>query len=205
MVCFRKRAAISPLIATLLIVAIAVSMSVMLFVSTSSYLAGLVAFGAGQQPFQNQATRSLLVAENTVAKNYLTGFPTDGYIELFVRNVGGYSPLGLGSVTVSSPPTNGGLTKSFLSTLSGTTWSQPYTNVYVCSELASSASCETTSNPTLCTSQPSAYTALPIQQTAKIWIAWCSGASPKPATGDTIQVQVATIVGASTIVTITFP
>jgi flagellin-like protein len=216
-----RRSGVSAVIGALIMVAIAVSLSAALFVSTTGYLSGLTSSLGNAQPGQNRATQSIVVVENTVAKAYTTGFSsalTNGYVVLYVRNVGSV-PLTLGSLTVTAPPTNAGQTKSFTAIMTPTptspstgTWSAPFGatgNVYVCSELPSvlpaQSNCATTN---LCTSQGvvSSLAALTVQQnTARIWIAWCPGALPKPVSGDAFQIQVSSTVGASNIVTINVP
>lgn len=204
----KKRSGVSALISTLLLVAIAVTLSVALFVSTTGYLSGLTSSIGNAQPGQNRAAQTIISIENTVSKAYTTNFtsnPSNGYVELFVRNVGGVS-LTLGSVAVTAPPTNGGQNKSFLSVLSAGTWSTPSVrNVVVCSEATNETSCETS---LACKSSASPLTQLTSQQnTAKIWIEWCSHptGSPVPESGDAFQIQVSSTVGASNIITINVP
>lgn len=192
-------------------VSIAVSLSAALFVSTTGYLSGLTGALGNVQPGQNRAAQSILTIENYVAKSYVngTGFtahPTNGYVELFIRNVGTVS-LTLGSVTVTAPPTNGGQTKSFTSTLvainsTSGTWSPPYSHVFICSELTSQTICEVSSP---CTSANSTSNLSTKVNTAELWIKWCNGASPAPNPGDAFQIQVTSTVGASNIITINMP
>lgn len=203
---FSHRRGVSAVISALLMVAIAVSLSAALFVSTSGYLSGLTNNIGSNQPGQNKAAQSILTIENYVAKTYTTGFaanPTNGYVELFVRNVGAVS-LTLGSVTITAPPTNGGQSKSFLAAFSSSssTWSSPYSDVYVCSEATSSVTCEVTSP---CTSATSTGTLTSQSNTAEVWVEWCPGASPKPISGDAFQIQVTSTYGASNIITINMP
>jgi len=136
----RGRAAVSAIISTLLIIAIAVTLSAALFVSTTGYLSSLVSSGSNQQPGQSRAEESLLSIENTHAVAYSSGYPSDGYVMMYVRNVGG-TQLTLGSVTVTAPPTNGGLTKSFSSVLTGSTWGSVGTSVLVSSEATTATYC----------------------------------------------------------------
>lgn len=201
----RKRAGVSALISTLLMVAIAVSLSVTLFVSTTGYLSGLTSSIGNAQPGQNRAAQTTIVVENTVSKAFTTGFaanPTNGYVELFVRSVGGVS-LTLGSLTAVAPPTNAGQTKSFTAVLNDLTWPQPYPDVYVCSEGIADTACEVSAT---CSSTASTTNTLtPRSETAKVWVEWCPGATPAPRSGDAFQIQVSTTVGASNIITINIP
>ena len=198
----KSRSGVSAVISALLMVAIAVSLSVALFVSTTGYLSGLTSALGNQQPGQSRAAQTLLTIESTTAKAYSAGFPSDGYVVLYVRNVGSVA-LTIGSLSVTAPPTNGGQTKSFSSLLSDTTWSQPYSGVQVCSELTSQSNCDVSG---LCSAPVQSLSTLTSSQnTARIWIAWCSGASPAPKSGDAFQIQVSTTVGASNIVTINVP
>lgn len=167
-------------------VAIAVSLSVALFVSTTGYLSGLTSSLGNVQPGQNQAAQALFTIENIVAKAYTTGFtasPTNAYVELFVKSVGGVS-LTLGSLTMTTPPSNAGQRKSFSSVLTGTTWSTPYADVYICSEGANSATCEKLSP---CSSSGSLNVLTTLQNTGKVWIEWCvdTGTATGPAQSST--------------------
>jgi hypothetical protein len=183
-------------------VAIAVSLSAALFVSSTGYLSGLTNSLGNEQPGQNLAAQTLITIESTSSKAYGAGFPSDGYVVLYVRNVGGVS-LTLGSLTVTAPPTNAGQTKSFTSTLTGTSWAQPSSTLRICSELSTDANCNVAG---LCLGPiASQATLTKVQNTARIWIAWCSGASSAPKSGDAFQIQVSTTVGASNIVTINVP
>ena len=197
-----RRHGISAVISVLLLVAVAVSLSVVLFVSTTGYLSGVTGALSSQQPSQSLAAQTIISIESTTSKAYSTGFPTDGYVSLYVRNVGAVS-LTIGSLTVTAPPTNAGQTKSFSAVLTGTSWAQPYSNMRICSELPSQSNCD---GAALCAGPvASTATLTKTQNTAKVVLAWCSGASPAPRSGDAFQIQINTNVGASNIITINVP
>lgn len=214
----RERSAISAAIGALLMIAVAVVLSVALFLSATGYLSSLVSSGSSLQPGQNQAARDLLSIENAQAKACSQGLPNDCYVVLYARNVGG-SSITLGSLTLTAPPTNAGQTRSFSSVLNAQTktWSTAYSDsnevVYVCDELVNQTvpTCNgATSVPTLSTvcQQP-----LPCQQIVEVWIEWVNNSggpwslnhSPHPVTGDAFQVQISSTVGTSTIVTVAVP
>lgn len=112
----RRTKAVAPVLATLLMIAVAVAMSVIIFMWSQGFLAQTSESTGGQQGAQNQAAQSSISVEAVT-------FTKPDAITLVVRNVGAVS-VELGSVSVtpgSANPTGSHLYKPItVSTLSAT-------------------------------------------------------------------------------------
>lgn len=96
--------AVAPVLATLLMVAVAVAMSVIIFMWSQSFLAQTSESTGSQQGSQNQAAQSSIAIEAIVSNGNET-------LTVLVRNVGAVS-IELGSMTVYSLSSNAGYTGS---------------------------------------------------------------------------------------------
>ncbi len=103
-----RNSAVAPVIATLLMVAVAVAMSVIIFMWSQSFLAQTSESTGSQQGSQNQAAQSSIAIETIVNNG-------NGTITVLVRNVGAIS-VNLGSITVSSLSSNAGFKGSNIKT-----------------------------------------------------------------------------------------
>jgi hypothetical protein len=139
-----------------------------------------------------------ITIEEIVASAYSSGV-SDGSIVIYVRNVGAFFPLDLGSVTITALPLNTGLKTSIISTQQGGTWSIPITNMLICSRTTDATNCST--------GQP--LTKLGNLATAKIFIIWPKGstfsAGDFPISGDTLTMKAVTTVGAAAVETKVVP
>jgi flagellin-like protein len=118
----RQRKGVAPVLATLLMIAVAVSMSVIIFMWSQGFLSQTSASAGSQQGVQNQAAQSSISIETvTFVTSQSTDTATSPKITLIVRNVGAVS-IGLGSVTVQGISSNtgfkGSLTYAWTSTAS---------------------------------------------------------------------------------------
>ncbi len=124
----RKNMAVAPVLATLLMIAVAVAMSVIIFMWSQGFLAGTSESTGAQQGSQNQAAQSSIIVET------VTGIPGTykPNFTLLARNVGAVA-ITVGSITVTGLSSNAGFTGSLLATVfsntilnvtanDGTTW-----------------------------------------------------------------------------------
>ena len=77
----KNRKAVSPVLATLLMIAVAVSMSVILFMWSQGFLATTSEAASSQQQAQNVAAQSSIAIESV-------SFPASSNVHILVRNVG---------------------------------------------------------------------------------------------------------------------
>ncbi len=101
-----KERAVAPVLATLLMVAVAVAMSVIIFMWSQSFLAQTSESTGSQQGSQNQAAQSSISIEAVL-------FNADDTATILIRNVGGIS-TSLGSITVSALSNNDGFNSNFI-------------------------------------------------------------------------------------------
>ena len=101
----RKRKAVSPVLATLLMIAVAVALAVVIFTWSQGFLSSTSSAVGTEQGAQNIAAQSQITIENVVpdtsAKN----------ITLVIRNVGSVS-VSIGSIQVIGLPSNSGFSGS---------------------------------------------------------------------------------------------
>jgi FlaG/FlaF family flagellin (archaellin) len=113
----RTKKAVAPVLATLLMIAVAVSMSVIIFMWGQGFLSQTSEGTGAQQGAQNQAAQSSIAIEAAI---FETG--TSAKITLIVRNVGAVA-VDLGSISVTGPSANAGFTGWVSATLSDGSWS----------------------------------------------------------------------------------
>jgi len=105
----RSKKAVSPVLATLMMVAVAVAMSVIIFTWSQGFLSQTSEAAAGQQASQNIAAQSGIMIEaitTTTSENNANGTAT-----IYLRNVGSVS-FNLGSLTLTGRSTNTGFQKT---------------------------------------------------------------------------------------------
>jgi len=105
-----KRAAkraVSPVLATLMMVAVAVALSVIIFTWSQGFLSQTGEAASAQQAAQNIAAQSGIIIEAVTATASTTGSGGNGTATIYVRNVGAAS-ITLGSVNVVGRSGNSG-------------------------------------------------------------------------------------------------
>jgi flagellin-like protein len=105
--------AVAPVLATLLMIAVAVSMSVVMFMWGQGFLSQTSEATGAQQGAQNQAAQSSIAIEAVTF-----GVGSNSWVNIIVRNVGAVA-IELGTVTVTGISANTGFTGSIIGTLSG--------------------------------------------------------------------------------------
>src|SRR3990172_11988450 len=101
-----KRKAVAPVLATLLMIAVAVAMSVIIFMWSQGFLSQTSSSTGSQQGAQNQAAQSSVNIETALFKlnttnTYANGTESNhGRMTLIVRNVGSVA-VTVGSITVT--------------------------------------------------------------------------------------------------------
>jgi len=105
----------------MLLIAAATMLSVVAFGWSLAFLGNLGNALGGQQPLQNQATQAQITIEQWRLTGYVSG-TTDGSLVLYVRNVGAFAPLQLGSIEIIGTPGNGGLRNSIFATQQNGAW-----------------------------------------------------------------------------------
>src|SRR3990167_464512 len=100
-----KRKAVAPVLATLLMIAVAVAMSVIIFMWSQGFLSQTSGSTGSQQGTQNQAAQSSINIEATVFNNTSA--------TIIVRNVGAVA-ISIGSMTVTGISSNAGFTGSLI-------------------------------------------------------------------------------------------
>lgn len=109
----RKNKAVAPVIATLLMIAVAVAMSVIIFMWSQGFLAGTSESTGSQQGSQNQAAQSSISIETVTG----TASDTAPKLTLLVRNVGAIS-INVGSITITGLSSNSKFVGSLIATVS---------------------------------------------------------------------------------------
>jgi len=104
----RFKKAVSPVLATLMMVAVAVAMSVIIFTWSQSFLSQTSEAVSGQQASQNIAAQSGLLIE---AVTITPTSATNGSAQIYLRNVGSVS-FELGSLTLTGRLGNSGFNKT---------------------------------------------------------------------------------------------
>ena len=104
----RFKKAVSPVLATLMMVAVAVAMSVIIFTWSQSFLSQTSEAASGQQAAQNIAAQSGLLIE---AVTTTPTSATNGSAKIYLRNVGSVS-FELGSLTLTGRLGNSGFNKT---------------------------------------------------------------------------------------------
>jgi flagellin-like protein len=97
--------AVSPVLATLMMVAVAVALSVIIFTWSQSFLSQTSEAASGQQAAQNIAAQSGILIESA------TFATSTDEVTIYIRNVGAVSNT-IGSIIVTGRPDNTGMTKS---------------------------------------------------------------------------------------------
>jgi len=175
-----KRAAkraVSPVLATLMMVAVAVAMSVIIFTWGQGFLSQTGEAASAQQASQNVAAQSGILIESVPTKQWKSG-TQNGNITIVVRNVGGVS-VTLGTVQITPLKSNSGLNSSLTATYNSTTtqWNTGTTGV------------NATSSSTQPISPRSTYT---------LYIIFNNSTAPqgyRPLIGDVFTVKVITTAG----------
>lgn len=115
--------AVAPVLASLLMIAAAVSLLAILF----GFAGGLLSTTSGalgvQGAIQEQVSISRLVIIQANSSGYISG-SSDGKATMFVRNVGS-TAVTLGRIVVSGYPTNSGFRSTVSSAFSAGSWSNP--------------------------------------------------------------------------------
>jgi flagellin-like protein len=101
----RSKKAVSPVLATLMMVAVAVAMSVIIFTWSQSFLSQTSEAASGQQAAQNIAAQSGILIESA------TFATSTDEVTIYIRNVGAVSNT-IGSIIVTGRPDNTGMKKS---------------------------------------------------------------------------------------------
>ncbi len=118
-----KRKAVAPVLATLLMIAVAVAMSVIIFMWSQGFLSQTSESTGSQQGSQNQAAQSSISIEVATFKLNTTspGSTNAAHenITMIVRNVGAVA-VSLGSVTITGINSNAGFKGSVQASVSGT-------------------------------------------------------------------------------------
>jgi FlaG/FlaF family flagellin (archaellin) len=105
-----ERQAVAPVLATLLMIAVAVAMSVIIFMWSQGFLSQTSSATGGQQGAQNIAAQSSISIEMAV---FTTG--ANGTSTVIVRNVGSVS-VTLGSIVVQGTSSNAGFKTAVINT-----------------------------------------------------------------------------------------
>ena len=100
-----SKKAVAPVLATLLMIAVAVAMSVIIFMWSQGFLSQTSTATGGQQGAQNQAAQSSIAIEDVI---FNTATNTS---QVIIRNVGAVS-VNLGSMTAVGTSSNSGFTGS---------------------------------------------------------------------------------------------
>jgi len=116
----QRRKAVAPVLATLMMIAVAVAMSVIIFVWSQGFLSQTSSAAGGQQSQQNiaaQSSVSIELVSFTSATSASTGCPTSAGTEcamtIVIRNVGAVAET-LGSLTVTGSSSNSGFSGTFV-------------------------------------------------------------------------------------------
>ena len=114
---------VSPVLATLMMVAVAVALSVIIFTWSQGFLSQTSEAASAQQAAENVAAQSCILIDSVPTKPWKSG-SQDGEIKIVVRNVGGVS-VTLSRVWITPLQGNSGLTKPLNATYNSTTtqWS----------------------------------------------------------------------------------
>ncbi len=114
-----KRQAVAPVLATLLMIAVAVAMSVIIFMWSQGFLSQTSSATGGQQGAQNQAAQSSISIEtatfNTATSGTCATSVNNPCATIIVRNVGAVS-VTLGSVLLQGSSSNSGFKISITDT-----------------------------------------------------------------------------------------
>ncbi len=117
----RKNKAVAPVLATLLMIAVAVAMSVIIFMWSQGFLAQTSESTGSQQGSQNQA------AQSSIAIETVTGTPTSGTVgsntttlTVLARNVGAIA-INVGSLTITGLSSNTRFNGSLIAIATGDT------------------------------------------------------------------------------------
>lgn len=100
-----KRKAVSPVLATLLMIAVSVALAVVIFTWSQGFLSSTSSAVGTEQGAQNIAAQSQVAIENVITD------PSANTIEIIIRNVGSVSAT-IGSIQIQGIPANAGLNKS---------------------------------------------------------------------------------------------
>jgi flagellin-like protein len=101
----RGKKAVSPVLATLMMVAVAVALSVIIFTWSQSFLSQTSEAASGQQAAQNIAAQSGILIESA------TFATSTDEVTIYIRNVGAVSNT-IGSIIVTGRPDNTGMKSS---------------------------------------------------------------------------------------------
>ena len=118
----RKRKAVSPVLATLLMIAVAVALAVVIFTWSQGFLSSTSSAVGTEQGAQNIAAQSQIALENVIpdkANDSPSSNVTVAKFTVIVRNVGSVS-VSLGTITIQGLPANSGM-KGTINILVGTT------------------------------------------------------------------------------------
>jgi len=113
----KERKAVAPVIATLLMIAVAVAMSVIIFMWSQGFLSNTSNATGGQQGAQNQAAQSPISVESATFVAWSSTASTTATI--VIRDVGAVG-VTIGTVTISGGSANTGLTQPITFTVPAT-------------------------------------------------------------------------------------
>lgn len=116
----RSRKAVAPVLATLLMIAVAVSMSVIIFMWSQGFLANTSSSTGSQQGAQNQAAQSSISIEAITATpsgGLSDGVVNHGNLTVFVRNVGAVQ-VTIASIILEGTSSNTGFNRTLSTALS---------------------------------------------------------------------------------------
>ncbi len=192
-----ERQAVAPVLATLLMIAVAVAMSVIIFMWSQGFLSQTSSATGGQQGAQNQA------AQSSISIELATFTTTSGspQITVIIRNVGAVS-VTLGSVTVNGLSSNTG----FQGTLVGSALPTTGTNAggtcpcAITGTVTATPTDGTWSGTLVVTSTSKTATAISLAKGSSAVLTLSGSALPTPTktqvtSGDVLSIKVTTNVG----------
>lgn len=184
--------AVAPVLATLLMIAVAVAMSVIIFMWSQGFLSQTSESTGAQQGSQNQAAQSSVSIETSLFD------ASTNKTTIVVRNVGAVA-VSIGSVSISGPSSNAGFTGSIL------------LNIPASGTISTSSDVTKTSSATISVSPTAASSYKNIAKATSLVIAIDAAQTGSTANnndiknGDTITVKVTTAVGTFAQATFTVP
>ncbi len=100
-----KRKAVSPVLATLLMIAVAVALAVVIFAWSQGFLSSTSSAVGTEQGAQNIAAQSQIAIENVIPD------PDNNQVTIIIRNVGSVT-VTLGSIQIQGLPANTGINET---------------------------------------------------------------------------------------------
>lgn len=178
----RKRA-VAPVLATLMMIAVAVAMSVIIFVWSQNFLGQTSQAAGGQQSQQNLAASSGISIEAAI---FTPGTGSGASVVVVVRNVGSVSET-LGSFQIQGAPSNTGFSGSDVCTFTTST-SSPWL----------SPSCSANGGSIAISPKPTSVATSSMGKSQAFTLTYTPGtgsAITTIASGDSLNIKVSTTVG----------